>query len=372
MKRLWLAAIGWAWVGIGLGSAIANPDLPVIVRIRGGGLYIQRGINGLVEVARENDVIGLDDALLVPGSGTRVEVRCPNNRPGRSPVRGSPSGVRVICPELRGGRSSRDENEFLALLRGDFPYVTGVLDGPVVLRWPEMAGAEAGYRVAVYVQVQGELTELLWETTVAEARVAYGGPALVTGETYGLVVEPGAAGEPLCGKRDGAADAGLERWRSQRCFRTPIQLLTAETAADLQELQENLSDLAVDEEIATLALTHRYGAAGLYWPMMDLLEPLVEKEGTSASGYRLLGDTYLQAGWIEAAAAAYERALRLSTVGADRQTPMAAAMGLAKVSAWQGDRPRAAGYLWRALEESSRLRDRELADVIVQLLRRLD
>ena len=42
------------------------------------------------------------------------------------------------------------------------------------------------------------------------------------------------------------------------------------------------------------------------------------------------------------------------------------------MAAWQGDQPRAADYLWRALGESSRLRDGEQADVIVQLLRKLD
>ena len=47
-------------------------------------------------------------------------------------------------------------------------------------------------------------------------------------------------------------------------------------------------------------------------------------------------------------------------------------MGLAKVAACQGDQLRAADHLWRVLGESSRLRDGEQADVIVQLLRKLD
>jgi hypothetical protein len=370
----WSATAAAAVLGIVWAASVAhaNADLPVIERIVRGTVLIERAATGRYERAQVGDTLGQQDAVLLRGERSRLDVRCPNNRLGRSPVRDVLSGIQAICPDVTTVRRSRDEDEFLALLRGDFPYVTGVPDGPVVLRWPEMAGAEAGYRVAVYRQVRGELTEQLWATTVAEEWVAYGGPALVAGETYGLVVEPGAAGEPLCGKRDGAGDAGLERWRSQQCLRTPIQLLTAELSPDLQALQENLADLAVDEETAALALAHRYGAAGLYWPMMDLLEPLVAGETALASGYRLLGDAYLQAGWMDAAAVAYGRALRMSTVGADRQTPLAAAMGLAKVAAWQGDQPRAADYLWRALGESSRLRDGEQADLIVQLLRKLD
>lgn len=370
----WRVTAAAAVLGI-VGAASVAPaqaDLPVIEQIVRGTVLIERAATGRYVRARVGDTLGQQDAVLLRGERSRLDVRCPNNRLGRSPVRDVLSGIQAICPDVITVRRSRDEDEFLALLRGDFPYVTGVPDGPVVLRWPEMAGAEAGYRVAVYRQVRGELTEQLWATTVAEERVTYAGPALVAGETYGLVVEPGAVGEPLCGERDLVDNAGLERWRSQRCFRTSLQPLTAATMADLQALQENLADLAVDEETAALALAHRYGAAGLYGPAMDLLEPLVAEGMVSASVYRLLGETYLRAGWMDAAAMAHGRALRLSPLGGDRQTPLAAAMGLAKVAAWQGDQPRAADYLWRALGESSRLRDGEQADVIVQLLRKLD
>ncbi|MGF1515038.1 MAG: tetratricopeptide repeat protein [Elainellaceae cyanobacterium] len=367
MRRIaWgaIATITWLGLAQGLTRTEARAEEVITVeRIRGGPVLIQRGVNGPYEVADEGDIFGPQDALLVMSTGVRVEVRCPNNSRGRPPVAGAPSGARVVCPDVRAARRSRDENDFLALNRGDFPYVTRLIASPRELRWPgfgtkNIGAAESGaaaYRVAI----QSPDGETLWQTESRATRVAYDGPALLPGETYALVVTAGDE-EPVCED---------EARRQLACFWTALALLDDDALAELGSLEDQFGD--TDDGSIAIALAYRYEALGLYWRVMDGLGPLVRRE-QAAGVYGLLGEVYLRSGWVAEAEEFYERSLRLAEDAGDGETRLAALVGLAKVAAWRWEPAVAAGYLWRSLGVAGERRDLARADVIVQWLRRLD
>ena len=83
----------------------------------------------------------------------------------------------------------------------------------------------------------------------------------------------------------------------------------------------------------------------------------------------LLGDSYLRAGWIEAAQGAFMDAERIASRAGDFETRLAARLGLAKVAVWRMQP--AADYLCGALRDASYGEDLEQADTIVQLIRKL-
>jgi len=361
-RILLVGLIGW---GVLPSGAMANPDQPVIERIRRGSVLIQRDGNGLYDLAREGDTLNPQDMVLVPGAGTRVDIRCPNNSWGRPPVRGGLSGVQVICPDVGTARRSRNDNDVLLLSTGVFPYGLSLMESPGQLRWPPLAGAST-YEVALYRQDQQDLGPLLWQTEATGTTVAYDGPPLAVKETYVLVVTPASAAQ------DQGCGATLERWRRGQCYQITMTLLQPDAIASLQALSTTLETAAIDDAAAALALAYSYAADDLHWRTIDVLEPLITNSEQPAAVYQLLATAYLQAGWINQAQQTYTQAQQLAAMSGDRSTHLQATLGLAKVAAWQLDSAATKDHLWRALATVSDSQDLDQADNIVQWLRKLN
>ena len=373
MSKL-LRSLPWALLGIGLAGSPVHADTVHIEQIEGGNAYVQfRGSSGY-RFASEADVLGVGDALL-PGPNTQVTVRCPNGN--FSPlVPGRLSGIRVFCPDVQSIRRFRRKNDLLALNRGDFPYKVQVLAAQPTLRWPELPAAE-GYRVRVFEpNSSAELATLRWESETDATAIAYAGPALRPEGDYVLVVES-LSGESAAA--DSAVPCGeaeetetVNPWRSGECFRVSMSWLEAEAeaalTADIAAIEAESGDAAAQ----ALALAYRYEAAGMHWQAIAELEQLMAQGEQPSAVHQLLGEAYLQAGWIESAQAAYESAHRLALAEGARWPQLEASLGLAKVAAWRMQPQAAAGYLWTALGEVSQVQDLGQADVIVQWLRRLD
>ena len=128
---------------------------------------------------------------------------------------------------------------------------------------------------------------------------------------------------------------------------------------------------ALEAETSALAVFYAYQQAGLLYKAEALMRLLVTGREQSAAMYVLLANNYLQAGWMDKAQIAFEEAERLATRDGDFQTRLEARLGLVKVAAWRMESEVAVGYLWAALRDASYLEDREQADVILQLIRKL-
>ena len=373
MSKL-LRSLPWALLGIGLAGSPVHADTVRIEQIAGGNAYVQLSGSSGYRFASEEDVLGVGDALL-PGPNTQVTVRCPNGN--FSPlVPGRLSGIRVFCPDVQSITRFRGENDLLALNRGDFPYRVRVLAAQPTLRWPELPDAD-GYRVRVFEQHPTDgLTTPPWESETDTTAIAYAGPALRPEVDHVLVVES-LAGESAeadaavpCGEAE-AAETG-NPWRSGECFRVRVSRLDAAAAAALTADVAAIEAESDDAAAQALALAYRYEAAGMYWQAIAELERLMAQGEQPSAVHQLLGEAYLQAGWIERARAAYESAHRLALAEGASWTQLEASLGLAKVAAWRMQPQAAAGYLWTALGEVSQVQDWDQADVIVQWLGRLD
>ena len=74
----------------------------------------------------------------------------------------------------------------------------------------------------------------------------------------------------------------------------------------------------------------------------------VAAESETPYTHRLIGDAYLEIGLLEAAKASYETVLALSVEGDGRENRAAAQVGLANISAVEGDRIQAEARLQQA------------------------
>ncbi|WP_377963605.1 hypothetical protein [Almyronema epifaneia] len=327
-----------------LQSAIAAE--PEIVEIQGGNVFVQQtgqsgyriGFRGLE--LRSGDVV-------LPGPRTRVTVRCrPQANPRPVPRR---LALSQICPDLVRSTDSRNDADFLALLAGDFPYVTQLLPETSTLRWPALPG-ETVYQVQLlaleplqpasddpFEILPPALVEtLLWEMETTETAIAYSGSALSPNGRYTLRVS-----------------------RAETIYELPLQPLAAAPLARVQTTVADLNAQTVTEIEQALALGYLYEEVGLYWQAIAVLEPLSDRAELGATEHQLLANCYLRTAAYQAAAQHYETAIALAVQTGDTLTQAAAYVGLAKAAAATQDRGLAAQYLRRSLVYYRLLQDTE-------------
>lgn len=336
-----------------------------IESIQGGSAFIQQA-DGSYRIGVKDDPIGPREALF-PTLRAQVAVRCPNNRVNRA-ISGQLSGPRVLCPDVRAQRNNRYENDTLSLHNGFLPYVARVTGDSPMLYWSALEAA-GGYRVSLHPRAAGELPEAVWQAETTATRLVYDGPVLDPLLNYALVVEPARSQtDALCGE----GEVGLTRWRQGACFRSHLRWLGAEDAAQLAAEVAELSEMLPAADGLALALAYRYEAAEVPMGVIQQLEPFVTMETAPAAAHLLLASAYIEIGLFDEAEQSYRQARQQATLSRDFHTRLNAKLGLANVAAWQMQPEQATRYLWSALWDVSYVQDSARADVLVQLIQKLE
>jgi len=341
--------VGWA--GVLQEGAIAD----TIVEIRGGTATIDRTNPRHRQSAQPGMSLVAGD-LIYPGAGAVVEIRCSNGnfRQVRSLV-----GLGDICPESLGQlypRNGRGENDFLLFLNDLFDYATQVVDAQPELRWSPVEGATS-YRVQM---LQND--ELVWEETVSNTSLTYGGE-LEPGESYTLIVT--------------AVDgSGI----GQRLL---LRRISEEEVTEVQEAAVQIEAAELSEEGRAIALAQVYQqvaqpttlppeGAGLVLELIPVLEAVIESGSQNAYLHGLLGNLYLQVGLVEDAQHQYEETIWLTTTRQDLLSRAASWVGLANIAAIAGDKARADEYLQLAQVNYGAIANNERVERIDEWLNKLN
>ncbi|MEL6325310.1 MAG: hypothetical protein AAFQ61_00165 [Cyanobacteria bacterium J06626_23] len=334
-----------------------------IESIQGGSAFIQQA-DGSYRFGGNGSTIGPREALF-PTLRAQVAVRCPNNRVNRA-ISGQLSGPRVLCPDVRAQSNNRYENDTLALNNGTFPYAARVIGDSPMLYWSALA---VDHRVSLHPLAAAGLLDPVWQTETTETRLIYDGPELDPAITYALVVEPASSrADTLCGE----GEVGLTRWRQGTCFRSHLRWLGAEDAERLAAEVAELSEMLPAADGLALALAYRYEAAEVPIGVIGQLEPFVTTESAPAAAHLLLASAYIELGLFDQAEQSYRQARQQATLSRDFHTRLNAKLGLANVAAWQMQPELATRYLWSALWDVSYVKNSARADVIVQLIQKLE
>jgi hypothetical protein len=287
-------------------------------------------VEGSVTIRRENDsqhrsasvgtTINRGD-LIRPARGSKVRVGCNDGSIWLVPS-GQESGLGSGCPasvatsrgRIRGG------DDFLAFLNQTFVPATQILDLQPILRWQAVSGA-AQYQVQVR-----EGDRILWQTTTRETSSPYQGEPLQVDKNYQLVIT--------------AINLQTAPQSSSLLFRA----IAPPAAADLKAKTDRIQALDLSDEAKAIAIAALYQAAaqpntdppasrGLLLEALPLLEAIVAADNPTPYVHRLLGDLYLQLGWIDLAQLRYQSAIDLARLAGNRQDWADAQVGLASVAA---------------------------------------
>lgn len=325
----------------GLLIAIASPSLAIdqIIEIRGGSASLQRDGFRRLRPAGVGDELRVGDRIY-PFNGAVVTVLCQNgNSQGRSRL----FGLADVCPNSRNGDSQqgRGEDDFQAFLDGSFNYASQVSEGNPILRWNPVSGATS-YRVQLWTcgQVVFNCTSVIWETSVTETEIRYGGDALQPRRNYQLVAIA-------------IDDQGQEQTSSLN-----LRRLDEARSREVQTAVEAVNQRSLNAEAQAIARVRPYldvaapntlppEGSGLVLEAIATLEPVALNSSTPYF-HQLLGDLYLQAGLLDAAQSAYNTALMLTASTPNLGSRAAAQVGLANIAAAQGDRLTAERYLRQA------------------------
>lgn len=294
--------------------------------------------------------------IVIP-NGAIVMVQCPGAAIQRFSYRFSLSDVDCWDGDTN-PFDGKGEDDFVAFLEGTFIYGTQVMGHAPMLRWTALPN-ESEYQVQVWDcgSLAFNCTEMVWETTVAGTVVDYGGLPLQSGRNYELRV------------------AGLETEQAQRSvrFRPMDDATQGNLNADLMQLQET----ELNPETQAIVLAQRYlevaasgtqppEGAGLVWEAIVAVEAVVVDSETPYV-HQLLGDAYLQVGWLEQAEGSYSMAVELS----EGRSP-AALVGLANVAAERRDLEAAEQWLRQARVSYAITGDAERLLLVTQWLSFLD
>lgn len=262
--------------------------------------------------AYESEEIRSGD-LIWPEEGTIVKVRCGDSeRKLRSVDAGIPSGLSIICPDNSRNTDARGNQQiFLPLLRGEWVAETALLNETPMLRWPAVTGAER-YRLWL---TRGN--EVVWESVVIGTETSYEGPVLESGTRYRMVVVTDDIPPKNVYQLEFKLLTPKQRERIENEITSIKQLDTTETAKAIL-----LADYLM-EQLDSLDPASYLAAA----TPLENLGPNLE----SAIIHRLLGDIYIQLGWIGEAEVRYKKALRLGIRTRNYEEKAQAHEGLAHV-----------------------------------------
>jgi len=341
-------------LGVFQGPAIAD----TILEVRNGSASIENPALRRLRAAKPGMALRVGD-LIQPYLDAVVVIRCESGSTRR--VR-SLVGLGDLCPDSVGRRftmTGRGEDDFLLFLNGLFTYSTQVTEAHPVLRWNPVEGATI-YRVEMFQD-----DEVIWNWSGDDTRVPYGGEGLEPGASYVFIVT--------------AIDQDGEERRSRLLLRR----LSEAEATSIQDAVTQVEAQGLSDEGRAIALAQIYqGVAqpnnsppdgtGLVFDLMTHLESVIESGNPSSYLYRLLGDSYLQVGLIDAAQRQYETVIQLTALGQDLPSRAAAWVGLANIAALSGNREVAENYLQFAQVHYGAIADDSRVEQIDEWLSKLN
>jgi hypothetical protein len=300
--------------------------------------------------------------MIRPEEDAEVKVLCVNSdnskREWDVPA-GRASGLGRGCPDsvaTRFNLRGRGEDIFLSFLRGEFVYETQVLEATPILQWQAVPGA-TDYEVQVN---QEDAT--VWSQSISDARVRYGGTALQEGGVYQVIVT--AIGQTY----EQISLLQLERLTTRERELTEMKIRQVESL-DFSEEGKAIARAIIYQEVEK-STEQTQKNPGLVMEAIAALEPV---SSTSQTPYvhRLLGDLYLQVGWLERAAVAYQKAVDVSALGQNRTEWTLAQFGLANIAAAKDDIAAAEMRLQMAKVGYLLLGDTEQAELMSQRMEKL-
>ena len=264
--------------------------------------------------------------VIRPEQGAKVKVLCVNRDDTTNKWNvpaGTESGLGRGCPNAvtyRFNLRGRGEDIFLLFLRGEFVYETQVLEAMPILQWQAVNGA-TDYEVQV-----NQADTKVWSQSVADTKIRYAGTALQEGEVYQVTVA--AVGQ------EQASLLQLERLTVQERELMEMKIRQVESL-DFSEEGKAIARAIIYQEVEK-GTEQTQKKTGLVMEAIAALEPV---SSTSQTPYvhRLLGDLYLQVGWLEQADAAYQKAIDFSALGQNRTEWTLAQFGLANIAAAKDD-----------------------------------
>jgi hypothetical protein len=300
--------------------------------------------------------------MIRPERGANVKVLCVNRddtRDERPVPAGRASGLGAVCPDsvaTRFNLRGRGEDIFLLFLRGEFVYETQVIEAAPILQWQAVPGA-TDYAVQV-----NQSDAKVWSQSVADTRIQYGGTALQEGGVYQVEVT-------AIGQAHGEASLlQLERLTIQERELVEMKIRQVESL-DFSEEGMAIVRAMIYQEVGQ-GTEGRQQKPGLVMEAIAALEPVASSSHTPYV-HRLLGDLYLQVGWLEQADAAYQRAIDVSALGQNRTEWTLAQFGLANIAAAKGNDAMAENQLRLAKVGYLLLGDTEQAELMSQRLAKL-
>lgn len=344
------------WIMGAIAPALAASQ---IIEIQ-GSVAIKRKSASQYQSVSVGAAINLGD-LIRPAHGARVKVRCYDNTVWSVPAE-LESGLGAGCPDSVATRSldARGGDDFLEFLAQRYVYATQVSEVNPLLRWQAILNT-AQYRVQV---MAGE--QQLWKTTVegnSNPVIRYTGELLKSDVDYQLVVTA-------------IAPQGTQTKTTllfRRLAETEIVTTTAAqiTAQDMSDEARAIALAALYQDVAQLN-TDPPANRGLIFEAIPKLEAVVAQGSPTPYVHRLLGDLYLQVGWLESAEQRYQEAIALAHLAQDRQDWAAAQVGLASIAAARDEQTAARQWLQGAKVGYKLLNEADQVEVIDQWLGKLN
>lgn len=342
------------WIMGAIAPALAASQ---IIEIQ-GSVAIKRKSASQYQLVSVGAAINLGD-LIRPEHGARVKVRCHDNTVWSVPAE-LESGLGAGCPDSVAARSldARGGDDFLDFLAQRYIYATQISEANPLLRWQVIPNT-AQYRVQV---MAGE--QQLWETTVernSNPVIRYAGEPLKFNLDYQLVVTA-------------IAPQGTQT-KTTLLFRRLAEIVTT-TAAQIiaQDMSDEAKAIALAglyQDVAQLN-TDPPANRGLIFEAIPRLEAVVAQGSPTPYVHRLLGDLYLQIGWLESAEQRYQEAIALAHLAQDRQDWAAAQVGLASIAAIRDEQTAARQWLQGAKVGYKLLNEADHVEVIDQWLSKLN
>jgi len=324
-----------------------------------GSVAIKRKGASQYQSASVGAAINLGD-LIRPAQGARVKVRCYNNTVWSVPAEVE-SGLGAGCPDSVAARSldARGGDDFLEFLAQRYVYATQVSEANPLLRWQVMPNT-----VQYQIQVMAG-DQQLWETTVEgnNTVIRYAGEPLKSDVDYQLVVTAIAP--------QGTRTKTILFFRRLAEPETVTTTAAQITAQDMSDEAKAIALAALYQDVAQ-PNTDPPANRGLIFEAIPKLEAVVAQGSPTPYVHRLLGDLYLQVGWLESAEQRYQEAIALAHLAQDRPDWAAAQVGLASIAAARDDQPMARRWLQGAKVGYGLLNENVQVESIEQWLDKLN
>jgi Tetratricopeptide repeat len=361
---------------LGEGAAPAIAQTARIQSITGNGkVTIQRQNRTNWDLASPGKEFKEGDQIL-PDSGMKVLVRCPNQT---DPVRvkaGVVSGIGSICIDWV-ARNERGSHLDLATLGGfdpTIPYLITPRHTLLLTQKPSLRRNAVPGTIEYAIEVKSP-NRTLWQTKTKNNETLYAGLALEAGIPYTVVIRTNGGKSSLDEMTpDGKSKSTHLEFRVLRPSETlKIANTNPSEIADILALVERYNSYVLQESLlASYQFPRDYAETyNLTGEAIALLESVIERGQSSPLIHRTLGDLYWQTGLIHPAQAAYKKAIALAKTPENLEDVTIAQEQLGQIYGLIGNKDEARQAYLQAKEGYKSLGDKSKVEEIQTQLDRL-